>query len=1025
MKAVDQKIKIWFLLALILFARVGLVKGQAYPSAQVNQSFIPPSPNAQASQTYGDNPISLANGSSSFNIPICQVKCGSLTLPINLSYNYSGFSPLQDAGWVGLGWNLSAGGVISRIVEGQVDSSLPVGYNYDQYNLYDSTLGPENDVEKFLPQTYDMAPDIFDVEFTGGSGKFIWYQHKAYQLDYDKQLGVSWPSVNSSITVTTTDGTIYIFGATEVTTSNTYWFGSVQSAVTYNSAWNLSTVISADKKDTIQLNYGTYTWQQPLVSYQNAYTLSTSSGVSDMGYDTTHYYIQPSIQTQVLQSITCRNTRINFVNGPRTDVLGTYPALQEIDVIDSITGNMVGKNLFSYEYFGQTTTNPQGYERLKLKRFNSVDTQNSNDTLTYSFGYINEYGTNFPLKSTLALDYWGYYNGSTGNTSLLPPSSSPYYSTAPPANFAASNNMTPNNSYSSFGALDTIIYPTGGYSIYQYLQNYFTSSGVAVPGPGICLSSMTNYDNNTPGFTLQKNYAYFVDGGTTCSGVLVNAPGYSAPPYTYSIVDGSNTTYEYFNVYTASNNAGGIGGISPKFYYSEVTESITSGGETHKSNYYFTGFNTLFQDVRLAKKVDYSNQPNSTNFSPVQEVDNNYTVVTDTSFLNGVGYLVQYVQTHPGGSPPVPPIQKFYTFVHGYWATYWIYPASSTSIQYDVNGNAVTTTNNFNYNSVTRNLTMVQQSTSDGQILEQKYKYPEDYVTGLTGNMVASRVLTPVIEKQVWMKRDANDSALISGQVIQFDQTIFKPVAIYGIETTAPIQSLSNETQSGGQYSTLLSTSQYVLKTQMQYDASNYPSTVTQASDMNMSYIWDYRHSLAIAEVKNAAQPDIAYCSFEADGTGNWTFSGTPTDTVSFTGNYSYNIGQSGGAITKSGLTQATTYVISYWIRDATVPLSIPGSLSTVIGKTINGWTYMESKFSNQTVLSLSGTGFIDELRLYPATAQMTTYTYLPSIGKLTDCDVDNRVTYYQYDGFGRLRYIKDQDGNIVKTMQYHYSGNK
>jgi YD repeat-containing protein len=32
-------------------------------------------------------------------------------------------------------------------------------------------------------------------------------------------------------------------------------------------------------------------------------------------------------------------------------------------------------------------------------------------------------------------------------------------------------------------------------------------------------------------------------------------------------------------------------------------------------------------------------------------------------------------------------------------------------------------------------------------------------------------------------------------------------------------------------------------------------------------------------------------------------------------------------------------------------------------------------------------------------------------------------VTYYYYDGFGRLKWIKDQDGNIIKTFQYHYLG--
>jgi YD repeat-containing protein len=65
----------------------------------------------------------------------------------------------------------------------------------------------------------------------------------------------------------------------------------------------------------------------------------------------------------------------------------------------------------------------------------------------------------------------------------------------------------------------------------------------------------------------------------------------------------------------------------------------------------------------------------------------------------------------------------------------------------------------------------------------------------------------------------------------------------------------------------------------------------------------------------------------------------------------------------------------------------------------------------------------VDELRLYPQNAQMTTYTYNSLVGMSSQCDIDNRVTYYYYDSLGRLKVVKDQDGNIVKTYQYHYKG--
>jgi len=168
---------------------------------------------------------------------------------------------------------------------------------------------------------------------------------------------------------------------------------------------------------------------------------------------------------------------------------------------------------------------------------------------------------------------------------------------------------------------------------------------------------------------------------------------------------------------------------------------------------------------------------------------------------------------------------------------------------------------------------------------------------------------------------------------------------------------------------------------------------------------------------------DIAYTSFEADGTGNWTIPSSIVDpTSSITGTQSYNL--TNGSISKSGLTSSATYIISYWSRTGS-SYTVTGSTAIKQGKTIaiNGasWTYFEHTVTATTSVTVSGSGDIDELRLYPKGALMTTYTYSPLIGMSSSCDVDNRVTYYFYDGLNRLRYIKDQDGNILKTIQYHY----
>lgn len=995
----------------------------SYPQSPVNQSYIPPSPNAASFQAYGDLPVALYAGTAAVNLPVYEVKCGSLSLPISLSYNYNGFFPLQEAGWVGLGWNLNAGGAITRTVEGGVDETQNSGYNYDQYSL-SSQLASASTLNGFLQQAYntdlgyvgscwDLAPDIFDAECSGISGKFFWYQGQAYPLSYDKNLSVSWPSPSSAITITTEDGTAYTFGAPENTTSN-YFSGSDSTKITFPSAWLLTTVVSADQKDTISLTYASYSWTQAVASYQESYTLSLGSQ-EDLGFDPEFYAVSPNVQSQVLQSIQCRTTKVNFVPSTtlRTDLIGNYPNLQEIDVYDNVTGNLVKKSSFTYEYFGSSASSPATYERLALKTFSSVNVSNPADVLTYTFSYNNETGA-FPVKWTNGIDYWGYYNGASEYQTIIPPPGSRFFSNQPPstAEFAGGS-REPSLSYCLYGALATIVYPTGGSTTFTYEQNMYNSSGTALTGPGLRLRSTTDVSNNPNNPEPKtRTYTYLLDDNSSSSGALTNTPNFTGPGFV-AAVTGTSPTYDLYNTYQAADNASGIGGIDPQFYYSKVTETITSGPETHKSDHYFTSYPGLYLDVRETERVDYLNTPNTATFTPQLKTVTTYNDAVLSSFPVASVYIdSEYVQT---------PANRFvFGYTGGTWQTHWIYPTQQVITRYDINGNSGVSTTQMTFNPTTHNLASIQRDGSDGQTIVQHFKYPEDYASGLTGNMVSARVLSPVLESQTWLKQNASDSVLIGGAITQYDQTIFKPVAEYAVETTAPIAALNNQTISGGLYTSLLSDSRYILKGQIQYDANANPSVSTKSADMNISYIWDYRHALPIAKVKNAAQADIAYTSFEADGSGNWSFSGAGTPvTGAPTGSNCYSL--AGGSISKSGLTSSTMYVVSYWTQGGS-SLSISGtSGSPVQGKTINGWTYYEHKVTGVSSVTVGGSVNIDELRLYPATAQMTTYTYLPSIGISSSCDVDNRVTYYQYDGMGRLQAEKDQDGNIIKTYQFHY----
>jgi hypothetical protein len=196
-----------------------------------------------------------------------------------------------------------------------------------------------------------------------------------------------------------------------------------------------------------------------------------------------------------------------------------------------------------------------------------------------------------------------------------------------------------------------------------------------------------------------------------------------------------------------------------------------------------------------------------------------------------------------------------------------------------------------------------------------------------------------------------------------------------------------------------------------------------KANDVLQSYVWSNLSNYPLAQVVNGSNSGIAFTSFEKEGAGGWTFTGSPvTDALAPTGKYVYSLPT--GGISKTGLTTGT-YIVSYWSKNANGGSQTVNATTGVVGKIKNGWSYYEHTIVNPAsgTISVSGSGVIDELRLYPLKAQMISYTYEPFIGVSSQCDINNVITYYEYDGLGRLVLTRDQDRNIIKKICYNYTG--
>ena len=94
--------------------------------AQSSEPFNPFSAFKASAETwamskYGDAKPSLYTGAMHYSVPVYTYQDPDFTLPVSLEYNFDGYRPGQHSGTVGLGWNLSCGGVITRDIRGYPD----------------------------------------------------------------------------------------------------------------------------------------------------------------------------------------------------------------------------------------------------------------------------------------------------------------------------------------------------------------------------------------------------------------------------------------------------------------------------------------------------------------------------------------------------------------------------------------------------------------------------------------------------------------------------------------------------------------------------------------------------------------------------------------------------------------------------------------------------------------------------------------------------------------------------------------
>ncbi|NNV55074.1 hypothetical protein [Limnovirga soli] len=450
-------------------------------------------------------------------------------------------------------------------------------------------------------------------------------------------------------------------------------------------------------------------------------------------------------------------------------------------------------------------------------------------------------------------------------------------------------------------------------------------------------------------------------------------------------------------------------------------------------------------------------QNNPITYSPVQTTSNTYNIGVNPSYICGLMWeRITYVNAFPSSMNT-----NDYGVCSGYMKAYrtlnpnFSYLSSTTKKIYDPNDKDIflsSTTNYFYEGSQHYFPTRTVTQNSLGENITTHTTYPLDFTSpyvanGALGiqNLKNKNVVNVPIE--VYTDKSNTDinnpdlrtlSAVLSSYATA--NTLPKPNLLYALTSSTPV---SNFSPISIKASGLHIDDSY--KAAIFFDSYDVNGNIIQQrkdKDVGQFYIWDYKNSLPVAEcvfpaVSNVSQlkTDIAYTSFEGDGTGNFdSYSGVITPVILTddyngmppTGKKYYNLTGS-NVLSKSGITNGKEYVVSYW-SNKTTPYTLSGVInaSYKTGRIFNtSWIHYEHTVTaSGNTITISGTGKLDEVRIYPLGAQMTTYTYEPIIGVTSVCDANNKIAYYLYDGLSRLSSIRDQNKNIIKTFRYYQKGN-
>jgi|GEM_PF-3246302 len=1036
------------------------------------KSYIPPSPNAMAFQKFADYPVDFSTGLPAIDIPIYTIAFKDYSFPITASFHASGRSTTFNFSSLGMNWELMATGVINREIRGRSD--IDGGPHIEKAP---GDLSPQSahytELEQMDPQGKEFLPsggsptkkdnqyDIYTISLNGLSSKFVIKDNgNVVFLNY---CPYTVTRTQDQFTIIDDKGISYVFGKD----ASGYGFNEYNKASGVNefTSWFINK-ITTSTGHSIRFKYDVLIVDPQTAIGTRAY--ADTKQITDAGVYNDHAAAYPSgnpsgqftgAYTMKFKDATVSTgdeyyigyiKDIEFDNGTISFTYAGTPSqflLSSVVVRNSLGAFIKAANLIYFSSLPGTNLPLPNNNSRTIQNINFMDSTGA-IAEKYGFEYYPGVTGGNQTSFNLHKDWWGYSNTFNVNDFKQIPFTSADVSQKSPTAYNATVNVgsgesckMPDSAASLVGMIKMIHYPTGGTSEFFYQSNrYYNNNLDLVKGPGLRIAKIISHDGlgNMTGKTYEYSGGYlarqpevndfyyqkrkFLIQEQVSRSFDVDFVGsfqyreYSSDPvpeiqaaYRIPVYYGSVTEYNYSRNNT-KNGRTVYNYTYPSYKYDYDYLSLPSkalgytgyitDGSTGEQGVYSFQLNE-WSKSQLSQKTVEKWDPVSNSYKEISSQRLTYTKLNEVIIPQSAMYRYLEFPTATSGEYEKTAI----TNSDYYWKVYALSdrtinsaimkPEMEITTTTDDRGIKLIDTVQYTYgNLVHVNPTKIVNRKSNQRLTTTYIAYPSDYNPQIAG------FTSSPIEKVTTQLIGANTT------VLSAELTIYQGPVVNNISKTEFADPLdvaqfkfSNRAAgvlpTAGTAAAFQPDSRYVSNVAFNsFDSRYNPTQITATGNQLLSYIWGYNNIYPIAEAKNTPRKNIFYTSFEDSNEGNSTSGDAKTGRFSKTGGFS---------TTLSNIDNGT-YILSYWYKNGS-----SWNYSTE-KKTVSGGTY-----------SISLAGQVDEIKFYPAAAQMTAYTYQPLIGQSTASNINDRTSAFEYDTYNRLKVVRDQDNNVVKKYEYSF----